>query len=195
MGPHKFDPRKLEKLDDPARFETLPPEVLWNALGAPAGAQAIVEIGAGTGLFAAEFARRAPKATVYAVDVSDEALAWMHANRPEAAEGRVVPIKAEEARVPLADGVADVVCMINLHHELAEPEATYAEAFRLLRPGGRILAVDWAPRETPGGPPLHVRVGASDLARCLTRAGFVEARAESRALRWHVLATARREGG
>ena len=190
MGHLKFNVEKLERLNDPGRFETLPPEVFWRALGAPAGACAIVEIGAGTGLFASALSALAPGAVIYAADVLDEMLAWMRANRPEVDAGKIVPVKAEETRVPLDDGIADAVYMINLHHELARPDDSYAEAFRLLEPGGRVLVVDWADRETPKGPPHDVRVSAADLAAFLERAGFIEVSVDETALPWHLMATA-----
>ncbi|MDH4140418.1 MAG: methyltransferase domain-containing protein [Coriobacteriia bacterium] len=172
MGHFKFDISKLEKLNDPGRFETLPPEVFWEALGKPDDAREIVEIGAGTGLFAAQFVSFAPDAIVHAVDTEKAMIEWMKENRPEVERGRLVPTESEETHVPLPDELADVVFMINLHHELAEPASTYAEAFRLLKPGGRVLVVDWAPFETPKGPPLTVRVTAEDLAAHVEGAGF-----------------------
>ena len=190
MGHLKFNVEKLERLNDPGRFETLPPEVFWRALGTPIGACAIVEIGAGTGLFASAFSAFAPGAVIYAADVLDEMLAWMRANRPEVDAGKIVPVKAEETRVPLDDGIADAVYMINLHHELARPDDSYAEAFRLLEPGGRVLVVDWADRETPKGPPHDVRVSAADLAAFLERAGFSEISVDETSLPWHLMATA-----
>ncbi len=190
MAHLKFNMEKLERLNDPGRFESLPPDAFFAAAGSPASACTIVEIGAGTGLFAAAFAERAPKATVYAADTADEMLDWMRANRPEVAAGRVVPLKATETGVPLADEAADVVYMVNLHHELARPEESYAEAFRLLAPGGRILVVDWAPRETPKGPPQEVRVSAEALAAYLSGAGFADVAVDETVLPWHLMATA-----
>ncbi len=175
MPYQKFDVRKLERLNDPGRFETLVPERMWEALGEPSP-HVIVEIGSGTGLFAARFARMAPGAVVYAVDTEPLMIEWMEANRPEVAAARVRPLLAEETHIPLDDGIADLVTMINLHHELAEPDATYAEAFRLLREGGQVLVVDWSPGESEHGPPAAVRVSAETLADFLTRAGFSEVR-------------------
>jgi len=194
MAHLKFDMAKLEKLNDPGRFESLPPDVFWHALGEPVWAQAIVEIGAGTGLFAAEFAKRAPRAVVYAADTAQQMLDWMREHRPEVAEGRIVPVLATETRVPLSDGVADAVCMINLHHELAEPDASYAEAYRLLRADGRLLVVDWADRDTPKGPPRDVRVSCAALQAFLERAGFSDVAVDSATLPWHLMATGRRSG-
>ncbi len=193
MSYMKFDPAKLEKLNDPGRLETLKPDVMWDALGLTRPS-VLVEIGAGTGLFASVFAERAPSALVYAVDTSEQMLSWMKEHRREVAEGRIVPVASSEGSVPLEDGSGDAVYMINLHHELATPDAIYAEAFRILRPGGRVLVVDWAPIETPKGPPLRVRATAEQLGGYLTRAGFARLR-EHTGLPWHSLITASRPGG
>lgn len=188
MAHEKFDLRKLERLNDPGRFDTLIPQAMWDALGSPSP-EVIIEIGAGTGLFSAAFADMAPGSVVYSVDTEDAMLDWMRENRPQVADGRMVLVRSEEASVPLPDGIADLVVMLNVHHELAEPDAIYAEARRLLRPAGQVLVVDWAPRETPKGPSLAVRVSAEDLVRFLERAGFVSAR-EHEGLPWHSMVTA-----
>lgn len=178
MGYLKFDLAKLERLNDPGRFETLDPELMWRALGEP-DPKTIVEVGAGTGLFAAKFVELAPQATVYAADIEPTMVEWMRANREQVAVGRLLPVLAEESFVPLPDGVADLVVMINLHHELVDKEASYAEALRLLRPAGQLLVADWAPVETPKGPPLAVRSSVADVVATIEGAGFAEVRSHS----------------
>ncbi len=192
MAHLKFDLAKLERLNDPGRLDTIPPDILWERLGHPEGARSIVEIGAGTGLFAAAFAQRAPEAVFWAVDTEDVMLEWVRAHRHEASEGRLIPVKATEAAVPLDDAIADAVYMINVHHELVDPGRTYAEAFRLLAPGGRLLVVDWARRETPKGPPLAVRVEPCVIVDLLADAGFENVTADEDTLAWHLIVTARR---
>lgn len=190
MAHLKFNMDNLERLNDPGRFDTLPPEVFWEALGAPEGEAVFVEIGAGTGLFASAFVARSDELVVYAADTADQMLEWMQFNRPEVADSRIIPVKASETGLPLPDAMADGLYMINLHHELADPEASYAEALRLLKPGGRLLAVDWAPRVTPKGPPLEIRVEPAELRRIVEAAGFADVRADASRLPWHTVLTA-----
>jgi len=183
----KFDIRKLERLNDPGRFESLDPDRMWDAIGVPSPRE-IVEIGAGTGLFASRFAALAPGAVVYAVDIEAVMVEWVRANRPEVAAGRIVPVLATEIRVPLDDRVADVAVMINLHHELADPAGTYAEAHRLLRDGGTLLVVDWAPGNTEHGPPQAIRASAEVLAAAIAAAGFMAVTVHP-SLKWHSMLT------
>lgn len=187
--PHlKFDISKLEKLNDPGRFDTIKPDVMQRALHLTRP-EVIVEIGAGTGLFSAKFAELYPGCVVYAADIEPRMVEWMRQNRPEVAQGSVVPVLSSETRVPLDDGIADAVVMINLHHELADKPGSYSEALRLLKRGGRLLAVDWAPRETPKGPPLAVRESPEAVVELLGSLGFDEPLSHE-GLPWHWLVTA-----
>ena len=192
MAHFKFDISKIAKLDDPGRFEQLRPDAMWDALDRP-DPHVIVDLGAGTGIFAAAFSRLAPNATVYAADTEDAMLTWMREHRPEVEAGRVVPIKAEETGLPLGDGVADLVTMVNVHHELAQPAATYREAARVLKKGGQILIVDWKPEETPKGPPMAVRASARSLEDFLRDAGFGHVQSRD-VLPWHSIVTGVKAG-
>jgi len=189
MAHQKFDLTKIARLDDVGRFETMKPDVMWEALGSPHPTR-ILEIGAGTGLFAEKFAQFAPQATVFAADTEIAMLDWMREHRPGVETGCLVPVLSDERTVPLGSATIDLVMMLNLHHELADPAAVYAESLRLLVPGGQVLVVDWAATETPKGPPLSIRATAEELVSSLERAGFSDVVNHEHALPWHSLVTA-----
>ncbi len=172
--PHeKFDMANLEKLNDTSRFDYLRPDVMWSSLGNPQP-RTIIDIGAGTGLFACHFADLAPDAIVYAVDIEPAAVNWMTENEPASGCGRLRPTLGTEHGVPLATGEADLVVMINLHHELVDPVESYQEALRLTQIGGQLLVADWAPGDVNGGPPQHVRVSAEQIAEVARSVGYEE---------------------
>lgn len=192
MHDHKFDPARAERLNDPARLAALDPSVMWVAADVD-DPSSIVDIGAGTGLFSVAFARLAPRATVYAADLSETMLSWMSEHLPDDVAGRVLPLKSEESSVPLSNGVADLVLMIALYHELDDPAASLAEAWRLLRPGGRLLIVDWKREEGDvPGPPLAIRVDARDIVAAVAAAGFADAVSHEGALADFSVVTATR---
>jgi hypothetical protein len=62
----------------------------------------------------------------------------------------------------------------------------------MLVPGGQLLVVDWAPIETPKGPPLAIRASADEIVELLATVGFASARSHDGALPWHWLVTATR---
>lgn len=190
MAHEKFDVAKLERLNDPARLTEMDPAVMWSALGSPKP-RVIVEIGAGTGVFAERFSILAEGARVYAVDNEPVMVDWMLQHRANLPEACIVPVLSEETGVPLSDAIADLVVMINLHHELADPRAIYSEAARLVRSGGQALVVDWAPGAPGQGPSDGVRVDAQCIAAALEGAGFRHTAMHS-GLPRHSLVTARK---
>jgi ubiquinone/menaquinone biosynthesis C-methylase UbiE len=167
----KFDPGKLAKLNDPKRLEYLNPDVIWEqvALNDPG---ILIDIGAGTGFFALIFSRKLKEGKVYACDISDEMLVWMNDNLPADSKDVVIPVKMEENSIPLYDGIADLVYMINLHHELEEPLGILEESHRLLKKGGKLMIIDWKKEVTPEGPPLEIRVTEEMIESQMHTKGF-----------------------
>ncbi len=167
----KFPPEKLARLNDPNRLVYLPPDLIWRTLD-PGAAHTAVEIGAGTGFFASRFAGRLKGGKLYACDILDVMIEWMRENLG-ALSDMVVPLKMEESSVPLPDGIADLVYMLELHHELEEPAKVIGEARRLLAEGGKLMIIDWKKEvETPTGPPLSIRVNAKDIVAQVEKGGF-----------------------
>lgn len=188
---HRFDPAKLDRLNDVARLNDLLPERMWDAFGTPE-ARVAVEIGAGTGMFAREFAATMPAgSTLYAVDSEPVMLEWLRAHLADNAGAKVAVIEGDASSVPLSDGIADLVYSVNLHHELDDPGAMLAETKRMLRAGGVLGVVDWKREATPKGPPLEHRIGTQALLAQLTAAGFEDVRAHG-VLPYHDVVTGRR---
>ncbi|MDA8123725.1 MAG: class I SAM-dependent methyltransferase [Deltaproteobacteria bacterium] len=170
MEKKRFDPKKLQVLNDPARLLDIPPEAIWQRLSLD-HPEVLVDIGAGTGLFSASFARYVPDGKLYALDIAEVMVDWMKENVcPHYPQIIAMPMK--DSVVPLADGVADLVIMINLHHELDKPEAMVAESFRLLKKQGRIAIVDWKKEAVSEGPPAHLRCTPEEVEQQLRQGGF-----------------------
>jgi ubiquinone/menaquinone biosynthesis C-methylase UbiE len=167
----KFDPKKLAKLNDPKRLEYLNPDIIWERAGL-ASANVLIDIGAGTGFFAVLFSKKIKRGRVYACDISEEMIAWMNDNVPAESKGSVFPVKMEESSVPLADDIADLVYMINVHHELEQPLRVLEESRRLLKKGGKLIIIDWKKEETPEGPPLNIRIDAEIIESQMLTSGF-----------------------
>jgi len=175
MAAHKFNPERLAKLNDPARFTDLKPDVIWEAFGVHEP-ERVVELGAGTGMFAVEFADNVGHGIIYAVDNEPLMLEWMHEHLPAGLEGVIIPTDADVTDVPLPTGSVDLVYSINLHHEVEDTAALLREAKRLLRPGGTLGIVDWRLEESRPGPPLASRVGGAAIAQQAEDAGFARVR-------------------
>lgn len=170
MHDNRFDPRKLDKLNNPQRLVDIPVDVVWKKLGLPDGG-VLVEIGAGTAFFSVAFLRQARAEKLYACDISEVMIDWINSNIVEQ-HPAIVPLQTMDDSVPLPNGIGDLVFMINLHHELDDPARILSEAFRLTRPGGRVLIIDWKKEEMAEGPPLDIRCSQNEVEKGLATAGF-----------------------
>jgi ubiquinone/menaquinone biosynthesis C-methylase UbiE len=170
MEDKRFDPKKLHKLNNPERLKDIPVEYIWNKLDLN-NPLVLIDIGAGTGFFSMAFAAYLKNGKVFACDISDIMVNWME-NNVCAHHPNIVALKMEENSVPLEDCVADLVYMINLHHELDAPEEILNEAFRLLKENGKIFVVDWKKVEISEGPPNHIRCLPEEVEKQLIGTGF-----------------------
>jgi SAM-dependent methyltransferase len=184
--PQRFDPARAARLDDPARFEYLPPHDVLALLDPPQGAQ-VVDFGTGTGTYAIELARLRPDLRVVALDEQPEMLALVRAKLERHPLPAVEPAGTDA--LPRLRGRADRVLAINVLHELGD--AALGDLRGLLTGCGRVAFFDWnANVDRPVGPPRdHVYSPAEARAR-LEAAGF-QILAE-RPLRYHYAVVARR---
>ena len=164
----KFDPKKLAKLNNPERLKYLNPAFIlqnFNIGESPT----LIDIGAGTGLFAKAFSGLMNDGKIYACDTSEIMINWMQENIQDS---KIIPVLNSENKIPLPDETADIVYMMNLHHELYEPDKVLAESYRLLKNNGKIAVLDWKKEETPDGPPVDIRVEEAKVIKCLESCGF-----------------------
>lgn len=105
--------------------------------------QDVLDLGSGGGLDVLLSARRvAPDGTAYGLDMTDEMLTLAERNRAEAGIDNARFVKGTIEDIPLPDAAVDVVisnCVINLS---VDKDRVLAEAFRVLRSGGRFAVSD-----------------------------------------------------
>jgi len=170
MHEKKFDPKKLEKLNNPQRLKDIPPDYVLKKLDMKK-ADVLVEIGAGTAFFSIAFLKATGASTLYACDISETMIDWIKEHVvPKFPNIR--PVKSGEYTIPLEDEIADLVFMINLHHELDDPMRTLKEASRLLKLRGKIFIVDWKKKDMDEGPPSRIRVLPGQVKEQLVDSGF-----------------------
>ncbi len=170
MDKKKFDSKRLQILNDPQRLKDIPVDYVWDRLDI-AKADILVEIGAGTAFFSIAFFQYARPSKVYACDVSEVMINWIEENVVPRYPN-IVPVKTEGDSIPLDDEIADLVFMIDLHHELDNPGLILEESYRILRPNGGIFIVDWKKEDMAEGPPKEIRYLPEQVKRQMMDSGF-----------------------
>lgn len=169
--PHKFDPSRASRLEDPERQRFLPNGRVLELLEL-SGAETVVDYGAGSGVLSAELGRALPRGEVHAVEESPEMFRMLEEKISASGLGNVRPLKISGNRVPLPDACADRVLAVNLLHEIVG-ESALEEMRRLLKPGGTLLVVDWrSDVEREEGPPRRVTFDPEGARDMLEEAGF-----------------------
>jgi len=184
-----MDPARIARLRSPERLEYFDPEKIWNEL-TPAPDSTILDIGTGVGFIALPLARQFPGAKVYGCDIQEGMIELLREDASARGLGNVEGIVMTPDTVDLPDGVADIIVIAQLHHELDAPEPLLAECRRLLRPGGTVAIVDWKDEENGKSPAAGRRVPVATMRAQLESAGF-SALEEHDIYEFHTFMTAR----
>jgi SAM-dependent methyltransferase len=165
-----------------AETAVLPPEAVLASLGCgnPTAladlneGEVVLDLGSGGGIDVLLSARRVgPTGKAYGLDMTDEMLALARENQRKAGVDNVEFLKGDIEAIPLPDASVDVIisnCVVNL---AADKRKVIAEAFRVLKPGGRFAVSDVVCRgEVPSEVRKSMELWVGCIAGALTEQQF-----------------------
>jgi ubiquinone/menaquinone biosynthesis C-methylase UbiE len=190
QGPRHYPAEMNKKFTDPnadiqefvKRFENEAREVytkrqdITRAVALRPG-DAVADIGAGTGLFTLLFAERVgPKGTVYAVDIGPAFLKYIAEQAKKRGNEQVIKtVLNTQESTKLADGSVDVAFICDTYHHFEHPEKMLASIHKALRPGGRLVIVDFdLGKDSNEFVKKRARAAKEVYYREITTAGFAQ---------------------
>lgn len=147
----------------------------------------VADIGAGTGYFTFPIAKKAVGGTIYAVDIQPEMLEFIEARKRHEKCPNVTPVLGAIDDVKLEKESIDIAFAVDAYHEFSEPWEMLQSIKRALRPGGKLILVEFR-LEDPDVPiKLVHKMSEAQAKRELTAAGFEWVRTDPSLPRQHIL--------
>ena len=137
-------------LERPSRASEERPDLLVKELRLQPGTT-VADIGAGSGYLSRRMAPVVGPGRVFAVDVQPQMVALLTALSRKPEFNNLVPIQADTDNVRLPPASIDLAVMVDVYHELAYPYEVMCSLIRALKPGGRVVLVEYR-GEDPGVP-------------------------------------------
>lgn len=149
-------------------------DAILAALG-PKPGERIADIGAGTGFFTMMFAERVGAGGhVFAVDIARPFLDLIRRRAGERGFAQITTVQCPPDATGLAPASVDAAFICDTYHHFEQPLATMRSLHAALRPGGRLVVIDFIrePGRSRAWVIDHVRAGQAAFAREIESVGF-----------------------
>ena len=104
----------------------------------------VADVGAGTGYYSRRLALQVgPEGKVFAIEVQPQMLRVLETTAKRPGYGNIVPVLGAEDNVNLPEASIDLAIMVDVYHELAYPHEVLTSIVRAVRPGGRVVFVEY----------------------------------------------------
>lgn len=169
---HLFDPLQFKKLDSPERLKILPPREILLLTGLKPG-QVMVDVGAGTGFFTFPAASIVGmEGGIIATDISEDMLAMIRSRMNDENRDIIRTIHPDLNGSDEFNNTVDYLLMSTVLHETENPLKMLKDQYRVIKPGGRSVIVEWIKKPADKGPPVEDRIALDDLSAMMREAGF-----------------------
>ena len=170
--PQRFDTRKRALLLSDERMALLQPEKLLRDLGLGEG-MTLADIGCGPGFFTIPAAQIVgPTGQALAADIQGEMLSTVRSRALEHGLDNVRIVKTNDREIPIPEGSCDFALLAFMLHEVDHRASFLHRAARILKPGGRLIIMEWDKVAEPIGPPVEDRLSPEELLADAQAAGL-----------------------
>ena len=180
----------VASFDSEERTAWQKPDAVIASLG-DLGGKTLVDIGAGSGYFLFRLAPLADK--VIGVDIDKRFLAHLEAEKAKlqpALRDRI-EVRPTEPNTPrLSPGEADIVLIVNTYHHIEDRKAYFTLVREGLKPGGKLVVIDFKEGKLPVGPPEDHKLPLETILTELAAAGYENREIDSKLLPYQHIVTA-----
>lgn len=162
----------IQALEDPSRDAWQQPQEVMAKLALKPG-QRVADLGSGPGYFTLRFARAVgPTGKVYAVDISRDMLDYLEKQARADRLKNIQTLLAEPHNPRLLASSVDMIFICDTLHHIPDRATYYPLLIRALKPGGRLINIDFYKRDLPVGPPVGMKIPKAQMIREAEAAGF-----------------------
>lgn len=170
MRPFEETEKYIAFLERPDRALWQKPDQVVKALRLR-GNETVEDVGAGSGYFTFRFARALPEGRVIATDIDPEMVRHVHHKVLTEGALNVTAVLATPEDPGIASD-ADLVFISDVIHHVANREAWLRKGFSEMRPGAKLVVVEFKEGKLPEGPPESVKIPKAKLVSMLQEVGF-----------------------
>lgn len=153
---HRFEDaeRWATVFEDPERDEWQKPDYVIERLNVAPDA-VIADIGSATGYFTVRLAAAARQGKVYGIDIEPSMVEYLNHRAETEGLNNLLSVLGEPEDPKLPEAV-DLVFVCDTYHHIGDRVEYFHRLIERLKPGGRIVNIDFKPGELPVGPkPAH----------------------------------------
>jgi ubiquinone/menaquinone biosynthesis C-methylase UbiE len=162
----------IRALEDPSRDEWQKPEEVVEKLAVKPG-EMVADIGAGSGYFSVRLARAVgPTGKVYAVDIEPGLLSYLEQRTKRDSIPNIQIVLADAHDPKLQPESVDLIFICDVLHHISDRDKYYPLLARALKPGGRLVNIDFQKRPLPVGPPVEMKIANQAMIDEVRPAGF-----------------------
>lgn len=162
-----FDNKQKARMDNPERRKLLPQNKILSLLNVQEN-DTILDIGAGAGYFTFPLSTKT-NSTVYALDMEEDMLDYIQKQIDEQDVKNITTLHNYLDAISLEDSSTDIALASMVLHEVKSIEIALTEIFRVLKVGGRFVAIDWIPEPNDQ---RKNRIDSGDMKRAAENVGF-----------------------
>ncbi len=136
----------------------------------------VVDLGAGSGFYTIPAAEMVPMGKVYAIEIQKDFLTTINNKTTEAHLGNVECLLGDIEKIGgtrLKDKIVDAAIISNVLFQVADKDKFIEETKRILKPGGKLLLIDWSDGSSVVGGGFNKIIPKNKAREMFEKKGFI----------------------